>query len=94
MQIIWAPSARADMYQIFEFIMAENPVAAVSVLDQIERSVEHLSAHPEIGRRGHVLGTRELIIPNTPYMVVYRVTNDQIEIASILHESRDWPDPM
>ena len=37
-------------------------------------------------------GTRKLIIPDTPYIVPYRVRGTIIEIVGVYHTSRRWPD--
>lgn len=50
-----------------------------------------LAYHPEIGRLGRVSGTRELVVAGTPYIFVYRV-KATIEILTILHTARKWPD--
>jgi len=41
---------------------------------------------------GEIKGTRELVIPGTPYIVAYRVIDDQIEILFVQHGARKWPD--
>ena len=51
-----------------------------------------LSEHPKLGAPGRVPGTRELMIPKTPYIVPYRVRGSRIEIARVYHTSRRWPD--
>ena len=37
-------------------------------------------------------GTRELIVPRTPYIVAYTVIGAQVMILSVIHGSRRWPD--
>jgi plasmid stabilization system protein ParE len=51
-----------------------------------------LSENPKLGAPGRVPGTRELVIPKTPYIVPYRVRGSRIEIARVYHTSRRWPD--
>jgi plasmid stabilization system protein ParE len=36
-------------------------------------------------------GRRELIFPGLPYVVVYRVTEQAVEISRIFHGAQDWP---
>ena len=36
-------------------------------------------------------GTRELVVSGLPYLVVYRVQSDAVEIIRVLHLSMDWP---
>ncbi len=92
MLIRWTRQAQADLQAAFEFIFIDSPQAALAVLDRIEASVDHLARHPEIGRAGRVETTRELVIPNTPYIVVYRHQGNVCEILAVLHASRKWPD--
>jgi toxin ParE1/3/4 len=47
---------------------------------------------PHRGRPGRWPGTRELVIPRTPYIVPYRVRGDFIEILRVFHGARRWPD--
>ena len=44
------------------------------------------------GRRGRVDGTRELPVPPGPYIVVYRLVNQAVEVISLEHGAREWPD--
>lgn len=44
-----------------------------------------------VGRQGRVEGTRELIVPNTPYIVAYRIFENQIRILAVIHTARHWP---
>jgi toxin ParE1/3/4 len=50
-------------------------------------------AHPVIGRRGRIQGTRERVIARTPYVAVYAIDReaDIIEIIRVLHGAQQWP---
>ena len=45
-----------------------------------------------MGRPGRVPGTRELVIPGTPYIVPYRVQGEAIQILRVYHSARRWPE--
>jgi toxin ParE1/3/4 len=60
--------------------------------ERIEEAVSGLSSHPELGRPGRVPQTRELIVSGTPYIVPYRIKEDVVEILTVLHAARRWPD--
>lgn len=49
-----------------------------------------LADHPQIGRPGHAAGTREWIVRRTPYLIVYRVRAETLEILRLWHTKRDW----
>lgn len=36
-------------------------------------------------------GTRELVLSPLPYVVVYRVKDEVVEIARVLHGAQPWP---
>lgn len=61
MIVRWTPEALDDRREIWDFIAAENPLAAVELDLRFEASTDSLSDHLEIGRLGFIPGTRELI---------------------------------
>jgi toxin ParE1/3/4 len=67
-------------------------MAARRVIERVRESVTHLSDHPDLGRPGRVPGTRELIIPGMPFIIPYRLRDEVIEILTILHAARRWPE--
>jgi len=70
---------------------SENPKAAVHVDEEIARAVRRLLDFPESGRPGRIEGTRELVVPRTPYIAAYMVMADRIRILPILHGAQIWP---
>jgi len=92
MKIIWTELALFDLDQAREYIMANSPNAAAKTIDWIEKSLEALQAFPKMGRLGRVSGTRELVIPETPFILPYRIQDNHIEILAVLHGARQWDD--
>ena len=90
MRILWLSDAREDVKDLFLYILENNPAAARRIRNSIYDSVKGLASNPAIGRSGRVFGTRELVIPKTPYIVAYRVRNDVVEILRVIHGARDW----
>lgn len=91
MRIIWTRQAAANLDSEKAYIAASNPAAASRVGGQIIDSVERLAVHPESGRPGRVLGTRELVVTGTPYIVPYVVREDAVLILRVFHAARKWP---
>lgn len=91
MKIVWAPRSRAHLEHLYTYIANDNPDAARNIVARIVDAVENLADFPESGRAGRVPHTRELVIPGTPYLVVYRVRNAVLEVIAVLHEARKWP---
>ena len=91
MQIIWLKTALKNLNEIAEYIAQESPQAASQAVEAIETQVNLLATQPSMGRPGRVLGTRELDISNTHYLVPYRIKNNAVEILRVFHTSRRPP---
>ncbi len=91
MRIEWHRLAYNDVMDIADYIEIDNPTAAIAICDEIDHQVNILTDHPNMGRPGRVLGTRELIINRTPYIAVYLVSKNFITILRILHGAQKWP---
>jgi addiction module RelE/StbE family toxin len=83
--------ASANLDEEATVIAKQNPEAAAQIVECIKGAVHKLANHPALGRPGRVLGTRELVISGTPYIIPYRVRGDTLEILRVLHSSRKWP---
>jgi plasmid stabilization system protein ParE len=92
MRVIWSRPALRQLDAIRAFIAEDKPGAAARVAATILAAAERLEVFPNLGRKGRSSGSRELIVPGLPYIVVYRIANDGIEIASVMHTSRMWPE--
>ena len=91
-KILWQKQAITDLYQVREYLQALNPQAARATIERIEKVVNQLRTYPMSGRMGREPNTRELVISRTPFLVVYRVTPEAVEILSVFHTSKQWPD--
>ena len=50
LKIQYLRTAERDLVDIFTYIMNDNPTAASSLLDEIDRSISHLSRYAQITR--------------------------------------------
>ena len=95
MQLKWTDLANDDLDQVEAYIAQENSiiVAIDVVLKIIDTTEMMLSNHPAAGRLGRVKNTRELVINNVPFIVIYRElkTLQRIEILRVLHDAQQWP---
>jgi len=90
-KIRWLRTALANLHEQAEFIAQDNPPAASRVVREISQAVELLKQHPAMGRSGRVLGTRELVVPGTPYIIPYRVRRKEVQVLRVFHAARRWP---
>ena len=93
MKVVWMPQALDDVRSVRDYIAMDDPGAAkrmaITIADLVK---DMLTAFPHSGRPGRVKGTRELLIPQTPYIVPYRVKGDTIQILGVHHATRRWPE--
>ena len=90
MRIRWTRPALADLEAIGDFIARDNPGAAERTVAAIGAFVDALRDHPNLGRPGRLIGTRELIVAGTPYVIPYRVVGDDVEVLAVFHGARRW----
>jgi len=88
-QVIYSSRSLEHIERAFEFLINEIPAAAAGAVIAIQSAVDHLAAHPLIGRRteGEL---RELIISygQTGYIALYRfvISQDEVRILAIRHQ--------
>ena len=93
MKVIYTRLALSDLAAIGAYTTEVHDFGqASSVFKKIQEGVSRLVAFPQSGRIGRVPETRELKIPETPFVVVYRLARNEIHILAILHSSRKWFD--
>ena len=91
MEIIWQPSATEDLENARHYIAQVNPTAATRIFDTIRAVVRGLAGSPLSGHPGRAEGTREMVVPHTPYLIVYAVIDDNLVVLAVPHHSQDWP---
>lgn len=91
MRLIITEPAEQDLDGIVDYIAADNPGAAASVFKQIVVAANRLTDFPAMGRSGWLPGTRELVVPDLPYIIVYQVEapSDTVTILAVFHGARN-----
>ena len=72
MIVLWTPEAEQDRADIWDYIAADNPSAAVRMDELFSDAAARLATHPKMGGTGKISGTRELI-PHESYRLVYEI---------------------
>ena len=91
MKVVWSNRAVRHLTAVRDHIDKENPKASQEIAVRILEGTELLVEHPSLGRPGRIVGTRELIIAGTPYLVPYRVRGDRLELLALFHGRQKWP---
>ena len=91
MTIVWSPRAVRHLTDLRAYIARDNPEATARVAVTLLTSVERLAGMPSLGRPGRVSGTRELVVPGTPYVIPYRLRGERLEVIAVFHGRQRWP---
>ncbi len=92
MRVRWTRSAVRDLTRICDYIDEHNGAASARrVALTIYEGVNSLAEFPHLGRSGRLSNTRELPLSGLPFLVVYRIRSEIVEINRILHGAQNWP---
>jgi toxin ParE1/3/4 len=92
MLIRWTKPAVDDLshvcgYTEEHFGAAQAHRAAVAIYD----AADSLQTMPHRGRPGRKPGTLEMVVSRFPFIVIYRVGQEAVEIVRVLHGAQQWP---
>ena len=89
-RVRFSDNAVADLDGIAEHIAGDNPVRAISFIDELQRrTIDMLSVFPESGTRYKGL-TRFLVFSG--YIVLYEIdiADQTVNVLDIVHGRRNW----
>lgn len=92
-KVIWSIKAQQDRLDILEYWINRNKSTTYSIrLNKLFKEAEQIIAiHPEIGKKTDIHNIRIKIIRY--YLMIYRITEDQIQIITI-RDGRDDPNKL
>jgi len=91
MELRWTEEAVTDLERITDYLFEKTPGHAPELTLGIYNAPSALLSFPYSGRPGKKHGTRELVLAPLPYVMIYRIRDDVIHIARILHGAQKWP---
>ncbi|MEG3087964.1 type II toxin-antitoxin system RelE/ParE family toxin [Sphingomonas sp. PB4P5] len=86
------PGAVADLDEIWEYIFAQNAAAADRVLGRIIAATDRLIDYPYSGQIRDEIGATARGISVPPYVVLYRVVGNVVEVVRVMHTARNLLD--
>lgn len=88
-QVRFKRSARADLQAIKEHVHADNPRAAMRLIENLRIKALHLGEMPNVGRTRPELGVGLRSLAYGSYILFYTVEADIVWIQRIIHGARD-----
>ena len=92
MKLQFAPAAKADLFDIADYIARDNPARAVSFVEELKAVCKRAAAFPEAAPSRPEIGPDIRVLSYAAYLVLYRVGADALRIERIVHGSRSLPD--
>lgn len=85
MRIRWTPPVVADLESISQYLRDRHPEYREATMRRIYNKIRSLKDAPYLGRPGAIDGTRELPFPPLPFLAVYRVSGETVEVLRVFH---------
>ncbi|MBW8911738.1 MAG: type II toxin-antitoxin system RelE/ParE family toxin [Sphingomonas sp.] len=90
-RLIWSRPAAADLFDIADYYDRIDPRLAIEIIDRVENAPAPLLDNSRIGP---VLDEEPEIrrwrIPGTPFLLLYAIRDETIEIRRVRHVASDW----
>jgi len=83
--VTWKRLAEEKLQSNILFYAKAGPITAWWVYEEVLKRAEQLGKFPEIGRKGRLKNTREFVLTGTPFILVYHLIANQVEILNVLH---------
>lgn len=90
MIVVWTPEAERDRADIWDYIAAGDPGAAIRMDELFSDTATRLATYPNLGKMGEVPGTREFL-PHESYRLVYEIDRETVWVLALVHTARQWP---
>ncbi len=92
MKIRWTTTALRDFTNICNYTEEQKgPLTARRAALQMYEAIDLLGPFPHRGRPGRKQGTREPIFRGLPFLAIYRLREEVVEVIRILHGAQKWP---
>jgi toxin ParE1/3/4 len=93
MIIRYSRRASRDLADILTYLAERSPLGAQRVARSLKGSIDALVDQPLSGLRTNRTGVFVKIVPDYPYKIFYRPSDDIVEIVHIRHAARKpWTD--
>lgn len=89
LKLRYSPRARREIDGILSHIRRSSPYGASSVAARLEELIARIRVFPDLGRKTEVNGVRQINANPYPYVIIYRTSEEMIEIVTVRHSARE-----
>ena len=92
MTVHWTDTAIGHLLAIYEYIEQDSASYAQRMVDRITRRSELLAQFPLLGSTVPEYQDPDIRqVLEKPYRIIYRVTEDRIDVLAVVHGARQLP---
>ena len=91
-RIIRTRQAREDLLDIWDYVAANNTVAADKLIRKIDEMVRLLADQPGLGSPQDKYRAGLRCMPVGKYLIFYDQTPETLRVLRVLHGARRWED--
>jgi len=93
-KVHWTEPAVSQLQHIFDYIASDSVRHADHTVRKIRAAVQRTATLPYTGRPGRILGTREICVPGTAYLVGYAIVEGSLHVLAVFHGAQQWPESL
>jgi plasmid stabilization system protein ParE len=82
-------AAEVELLEARAWYAERSEIAARAFATEVAWAVREICSAPERWKR-YDHGTRQFMLPNFPFSIVYRVHQDAVQVVAVAHHRR-WP---
>lgn len=90
MEVFWTSPAEHDLDGHCAYYEERDPEYAERLEAAILAAAGTLETLPYLGRLGVRPDTRELVLSKYPYIIVYEILGERVNILRVWHGSQNW----
>ena len=87
-----SPQAKSELEAIGDYIAEDSPGNARRFIERLTQKFVALGRNPKIGRARPEIRADLRSFPYGAYLILYRVIDDGVEIARVVHAARNLDD--
>jgi plasmid stabilization system protein ParE len=88
MRVRYTRRAQKDLAAILAYIDTRSPPGARNVKLAIQKVIDLIGDHPEMGRLSGIEETRVISVGRYPYLIYWRILNEEVWLIHIRHAAR------
>ncbi len=89
MRLSYTPEALAELEGVLAYIADRSPQGAQRVQQRLKTIIAFVAQHPYAGLKLGKPDVRRIAATPYPYLVFYRVEDDEVIIVGVRHSARD-----